>query len=149
MTLFVIILVIVGGALFIVRLYRSRGKLQINFDDINIYYCALCLLRCIFLAEKAEEASGAPKPPRIRKRDRVLYFGKKVLKNVRNIQSAGANKRKRIISKLTKKLLNKKDNLPAQLQVLEPPAEYLQEDDRTITDQRLPPEVSYMLQSIR
>lgn len=71
-----------------------------------------------------------------------------MLRKVRSI-SAGAGKRKRIISKLTRKLLMKKENSPTQLQVLEPPAEYLQEDEGATADQRLPPEVSYMLKSIR
>jgi len=34
-------------------------------------------------------------------------------------------------------------------QVLEPAAEYLQEDVSNKADQRLPPEVTYMLKSIR
>jgi hypothetical protein len=45
-----------------------------------------------------------------------MYFGKKMLRKVGNI-SAGAGKRKKMISRLTRKLLRRKDQLPAQLQV--------------------------------
>ncbi len=43
----------------------------------------------------------------------------------------------------------RRDNLPQQLKVFEPPAEYLQEDVSSHIDQRLPPEVLYMLKNIR
>jgi len=71
-----------------------------------------------------------------------------MLRQVRSI-SAGATKKKKIISRITRKLLMKKEASPTQLQVLEPPVEYLQEDESTATDTRLPPEVAYMLKSIR
>jgi hypothetical protein len=78
-----------------------------------------------------------------------MFYGRKVLRQVKNI-SAGANKRKKIISKFTKNILKmKKDAPPPRLQVLEPAAEYLQEDVSNKADQRLPPEVAHMLKSIR
>jgi len=52
--------------------------------------------------------------------------------------------------KLARRLLQlRRDNMPQQLKVIEPPVEYLQEDVSDSLDQRLPPEVLYMLQNIR
>lgn len=97
------------------------------------------------LEDQQQQASRT----RFRKRDKVLFYGRKMLRKVKNI-SAGANKRKKIISRITKKLLHlKKDEKPTQLHVLEPAAEYLQEDVTNKADKLLPPEVTYMLKSIR
>ena len=51
--------------------------------------------------------------------------------------------------KLARRLLQRRENQPHQLKVIEPPVEYLQEDISEALDQRLPAEVIYMLQNIR
>ncbi|CAG7837535.1 unnamed protein product [Allacma fusca] len=121
-SLLVIVVIVVTIAVCIVRFYRQKNEIR-------------------------ESATG-PRT-RFRKRDKVLFYGRKMLRKVRSI-SAATGKKKKMISKLTKKFLQmKKDHLPTQLHVLEPAAEYLQEDVSNVPDQRLPPEVAYMLQSIR
>jgi len=105
------------------------------------------------LQKQLISSTSSASKTRFRKRDKVLFYGRKMLRKVKTFSSS-ANKRKRILSKITKKLLHLKntgtDAKPSlQLHVLEPAAEYLQEDVTNKGDKYLPPEVTYMLQSIR
>ena len=95
---------------------------------------------------------------RFRKRDKVMFYGRKMLRKVSSVkekvkmisgQVRGPPGRKRkLVMKLARRLLARKDQLPQQLKVVEPPVEYLQEDLSDV-DQRLPPEVVYMLENMR
>ncbi|GFG31714.1 hypothetical protein Cfor_06274 [Coptotermes formosanus] len=59
-------------------------------------------------------------------------------------------KKRKLVMRFARRLLQlKKDSTPVQLKVLEPPAEYLEEDITSKDDQRVPPDALYMLQSIR
>lgn len=91
--------------------------------------------------------------PRFRKRDKVLFYGRKMLRKVKSIsgQVHGAQgKKRKLVMKFARRLLQlRKETTPQQLKVLEPPAEYLQEDVSSKDDQRVPPDAFYMLQSIR
>jgi len=68
------------------------------------------------MLDEAREAAAGQGKPRFRKRDKVMFYGRKMLRKVKSI-SAGANKKKKIISKITRKLLMKKEATPTQLQV--------------------------------
>lgn len=54
-----------------------------------------------------------------------------------------------MVLRFAKKLLRLKREQPLQLQVKEPSQAFLEEDDREDIDQRLPPEVIYMLKGVR
>ncbi|XP_011502944.1 PREDICTED: neuropathy target esterase sws [Ceratosolen solmsi marchali] len=90
--------------------------------------------------------------PRFRKRDKVLFYGRKMLRKVKSIggqvHGTGQGKKRRAVMRFARRLLQlKKENTPQQLKVLEPPAEYLEED--VGPGDRVPPDALYMLQSIR
>ncbi|XP_008209646.1 neuropathy target esterase sws isoform X2 [Nasonia vitripennis] len=90
--------------------------------------------------------------PRFRKRDKVLFYGRKMLRKVKSIggqvPGTGQGKKRRAVMRFARRLLQlKKDNAPQQLKVLEPPAEYLEED--VGPGDRVPPDALYILQSIR
>ncbi|XP_035706024.1 neuropathy target esterase sws-like isoform X1 [Folsomia candida] len=123
LSLCLVILVVVGFAYSSIRYYRRKYE--------------------------ARDAHLGFSKTRFRKRDRFMFYGRKVLRQVTS--AAGSNRRKKIITKITKKLLKlKTDTPPTRLHVLEPAAEYLQEEiGYNKADQRLPPEVTYMLKSIR
>ncbi|XP_039289237.1 neuropathy target esterase sws isoform X2 [Nilaparvata lugens] len=105
-----------------------------------------------FLPEVKEFVGVGSTRPRFRKRDKVLFYGRKMLRKVKSISGqvhGGQGKKRKLVIKFARKLLQmKKENAPQQLKVLEPPAEFLQEDISTIDD-RVPPDAFYMLQSIR
>ncbi|XP_014604294.1 PREDICTED: neuropathy target esterase sws isoform X1 [Polistes canadensis] len=90
--------------------------------------------------------------PRFRKRDKVLFYGRKMLRKVKSIggqvHPTGQGKKRRAVMRFARRLLQlKKESVPQQLKVLEPPAEYLEEDYGP--GDRVPPDALYMLQSIR
>lgn len=89
---------------------------------------------------------------RFRKRDKVLFYGRKMLRKVKSISGqvppSGQGKKRRAVMRFARKLLQlKKDTVPQQLKVLEPPAEYLEE--KIGSDDKVPPDALYILQSIR
>ncbi|KAJ8680462.1 hypothetical protein QAD02_016249 [Eretmocerus hayati] len=64
------------------------------------------------------------------------------------VPGTGQGKKRRAVMRFARKLLQlKKENAPQQLKVLEPPAEYLEED--VGPGERVPPDALYILQSIR
>ncbi|XP_025996643.1 neuropathy target esterase sws isoform X2 [Solenopsis invicta] len=90
--------------------------------------------------------------PRFRKRDKVLFYGRKMLRKVKSIggqvHATGQGKKRKAVMRFARRLLQlKKDTVPQQLKVLEPPAEYLEED--LGPGERVPPDALYILQSIR
>ena len=105
------------------------------------------------LAEVKELVGVGSTKPRFRKRDKVLFYGRKMLRKVKNISGqvhGGQGKKRRLVMKFARRLLQlKKDTAPMQLTVLEPPNEYLEEDVSSKDDKRVPPDALYMLQSIR
>ncbi|XKL67411.1 hypothetical protein PGB90_002902 [Kerria lacca] len=90
--------------------------------------------------------------PRFRKRDKVMFYGRKMLRKVKSISGqvrGGQGKKRKLMLKFAHKLLRmRRDAMPQQLKVMEPPLEYLQED-LTRLDERVPADALYMLQSIR
>ncbi|KAJ8985655.1 hypothetical protein NQ317_015151 [Molorchus minor] len=89
---------------------------------------------------------------RFRKRDKALFYGRKMIRKVKNIsgqvRNSGQGRKRKMVMKFARRILQlKKDTDQEQLKVLEPPAEYLQEE--MLSDERMPPDALYMLQSIR
>ncbi|XP_011630259.1 neuropathy target esterase sws isoform X2 [Pogonomyrmex barbatus] len=105
-----------------------------------------------FLPEVKEFVGVGTGKPRFRKRDKVLFYGRKMLRKVKSIggqvHATGQGKKRRAVMRFARRLLQlKKETAPQQLKVLEPPAEYLEED--LGPGERVPPDALYMLQSIR
>lgn len=106
-----------------------------------------------FLPEVKEFVGVGTGKPRFRKRDKVLFYGRKMLRKVKSISGqvghgSGQGKKRRAVMRFARRLLQlKKENVPQQLKVLEPPAEYLEED--LGPGDKVPPDALYMLQSIR
>jgi len=110
------------------------------------------------VAEVKELVKLRMNKPRFRKRDKVMFYGRKMLRKVSSVKEkmksisgqvkAAPGRKRKLVMKLARRLLQKRD-LPQQLKVIEPPAEYLQEDNTDSMDKRLPTEVVYMLQNFR
>ncbi|XP_017765183.1 PREDICTED: neuropathy target esterase sws isoform X1 [Eufriesea mexicana] len=105
-----------------------------------------------FLPEVKEFVGVGTGKPRFRKRDKVLFYGRKMLRKVKSISgqvhATGQGKKRKAVMRFARRLLQlKKDTVPQQLKVLEPPAEYLEED--LGPGEKVPPDALYMLQSIR
>ncbi|XP_033366427.1 neuropathy target esterase sws isoform X3 [Bombus vosnesenskii] len=105
-----------------------------------------------FLPEVKEFVGVGTGKPRFRKRDKVLFYGRKMLRKVKSISgqvhATGQGKKRKAVMRFARRLLQlKKETAPQQLKVLEPPAEYLEED--LGPGEKVPPDALYMLQSIR
>ncbi|XP_021934174.1 neuropathy target esterase sws isoform X6 [Zootermopsis nevadensis] len=146
------------------------GNFSVNVqENQGIYLIIVCLFLTVivgcammlarkwknkeFLPEVKEFVGVGSTRPRFRKRDKVLFYGRKMLRKVKSISvqvHGGQGKKRKIMMRFARRLLQiKKDSTPVQLTVLEPPAEYLEEDITSKDDQRVPPDALYMLQSIR
>ncbi|VDI21145.1 lysophospholipid hydrolase [Mytilus galloprovincialis] len=105
--------------------------------------------------------TGMPRKPRFRKRDKMLFYGRRMLRKVKSFtkntvgslpQGRGKIKNKQLVLKLAKKLLQmRRHSALPQLRHKEPPQSFLETDSSEIdeSDHRLPPEVLYMLRSTR
>ncbi|XP_066994336.1 neuropathy target esterase sws isoform X2 [Anabrus simplex] len=137
---FVVVSLALGIILALIRKWKNQGS------------SAMAIV-AEFLPEVKEFVGVGSTRPRFRKRDKVLFYGRKMLRKVKSISGqvhGGQGKKRRLVMRFARKLLQlKKDTTPMQLKVLEPPAEYLEEDVTSKDDQRVPPDALYMLQSIR
>ncbi|XP_027053667.1 patatin-like phospholipase domain-containing protein 7 isoform X1 [Pocillopora damicornis] len=95
--------------------------------------------------------------PRFRKRDKMIFYGKKYLRKVKQLsqpQDGGyrrtIRKRQKVMFNFGKELLRFDNNEPGR-QLKQPPAAFLEADlaEVDINEPRLPPEVVYMLKSVR
>lgn len=88
---------------------------------------------------------------RFRKRDKMLFYGRRMLRKVKNLSGqayGGQGRKRRAVMRFAKRILQlKRDNIPMQLKTVEPPAEYLTES--TEGGDKVPPDALYMLQGIR
>ena len=88
-----------------------------------------------------------------------MFYGRKMLRKVSSVKEkmkmisgqvrGPPGKKRKLVMKLARRLLTRHENMPQQLKNVEPPVEYLQEDISESVDQRLPPEVVYMLTNMR
>ncbi|GAB0091305.1 neuropathy target esterase sws-like [Sergentomyia squamirostris] len=104
------------------------------------------------IAAKALYLSGYENTPyRFRKRDKVMFYGRRMLRKMKSLSDqaySGQGRKRKAVMRFAKRiLLSQKDNMPTQLKVLEPPAEFLEEKHEA--GHGMPPDVLYMLQSIR
>lgn len=103
------------------------------------------------LQAKNAAATGDMKGLRFRKRDKMLFYGRRMLRKVKNVSGqvyGGQGRKRRAVMRFAKSILQlRRDNIPLQMKTVEPPAEYLQETMEG-TD-RVPPDALYVLQSIR
>ena len=155
---------------YLARPIKSKGNRSSCLHRVFVAFSLLTMTGFPVSVEEVKKlvSSGLGSKPRFRKRDKVLFYGRKMLRKVSSVkdkmtyisgQVKGPPGRKRKLVKnftmklaggLKRRLLRlRRENAPQQLKVIEPPVEYLQEDSSESTDQRLPPEVVYMLQNIR
>ncbi|XP_076232249.1 patatin like phospholipase domain containing sws isoform X2 [Calliopsis andreniformis] len=153
-----------GSYIFSTWIGRLIGEYQTSRTLFLILTSALLILSIIsviilrkwknkeFLPEVKEFVGVGTGKPRFRKRDKVLFYGRKMLRKVKSISgqvhATGQGKKRKAVMRFARRLLQlKKETAPQQLKVLEPPAEYLEED--LGPGDRVPPDALYMLQSIR
>ncbi|XP_034123912.1 neuropathy target esterase sws isoform X4 [Drosophila guanche] len=137
-------------------------------------YCALVVLGVVFLgwfvyfkyvtrlrlrhqtasakSEIPQSLSGDMRGPRFRKRDKMLFYGRRMLRKMKNVSgqmySNGKGYKRRAVMRFARRILQlRRDNMPLEVRTVEPPAEYLEETMEGCD--RVPPDALYMLQSIR
>nr|XP_023015744.1 neuropathy target esterase sws [Leptinotarsa decemlineata] len=131
--------------------YKVFYLLVIGIVFILATVVILCVKQCSRKVFSQKEVL-TQETTRFRKRDKALFYGRKMIRKVKNIsgqvRNSGQGKKRKLVMKFARKILQlKKETEQEQLKVLEPPVEYLQED--MLTDERMPPDAFYMLQSIR
>ncbi|CAK1599380.1 unnamed protein product [Parnassius mnemosyne] len=128
-------------------LWSFCGCLLVSLLVVFFYYYKRWRLKELTGGTCATDAGGEP-AKRFRKRDKMLFYGRRMLRKVKSISNSGQGRKRRAVMRFARKLLQlKKETVPEQLKVLEPPAEYLEED--LTNDDRVPPDALYMLHSIR
>ncbi|XP_073832762.1 patatin like phospholipase domain containing sws isoform X1 [Musca autumnalis] len=103
------------------------------------------------LLAQSSYASADMRGLRFRKRDKMLFYGRRMLRKVKNVSGqvyGGQGRKRRAVMRFAKRLLQlRRENIPLQMKTVEPPAEYLEETMEG--SDRVPPDALYMLQSIR
>ncbi|XP_037727000.1 neuropathy target esterase sws isoform X3 [Drosophila subpulchrella] len=138
-------------------------------------YCAIAVLGFLFLAwfmyfkrmarlrlrdelafirslSAVTSSGGDLRGLRFRKRDKMLFYGRRMLRKMKNVSgqmySSGKGYKRRAVMRFARRILQlRRDNMPLEMRTVEPPAEYLEE---TIEgSDRVPPDAVYMLHGIR
>ncbi|KAH8244949.1 hypothetical protein KR032_003082 [Drosophila birchii] len=121
-----------------------------------IYFKRLARLRLRdepFRSLSAVTSSGGDlRGLRFRKRDKMLFYGRRMLRKMKNVSgqmySSGKGYKRRAVMRFARRFLQlRRDNMPLEMRTVEPPAEYLEETMEG--SDRVPPDALYMLQSIR
>ncbi|XP_013107730.2 neuropathy target esterase sws isoform X3 [Stomoxys calcitrans] len=103
------------------------------------------------LLAQSSYASADMRGLRFRKRDKMLFYGRRMLRKVKNVSGqvyGGQGRKRKAVMRFAKRLLQlRRENIPLQMKTVEPPAEYLEETMEG--SDRVPPDALYMLQSIR
>uniref|UniRef100_A0A182SBP9 lysophospholipase n=1 Tax=Anopheles maculatus TaxID=74869 RepID=A0A182SBP9_9DIPT len=137
----------------------------INTEDLNLSWAIKLLVALLAivatsyvwrrkylrkLEEKMQLQNQYASHMRFRKRDKMMFYGRRMLRKVKSISGqayGGQGRKRRAVMRFAKRLLLRKDVTPTQLLVIEPPAEYL--EVASDGNDRVPPDALYMLQSIR
>ncbi|XP_034489776.1 neuropathy target esterase sws isoform X2 [Drosophila innubila] len=104
------------------------------------------------LSAVTSASGGDHRGLRFRKRDKMLFYGRRMLRKMKNVSgqmySSGKGYKRRAVMRFARRILQlQRENRPLEMKTVEPPAEYLEE---TIEgSERVPPDALYMLQSIR
>ncbi|KAH8419963.1 hypothetical protein KR009_004462 [Drosophila setifemur] len=139
-----------------IYLYCALGLLALGFLAWIVYFKRVARLRLRDEIARSLSAvtssSGGDLRPRFRKRDKMLFYGRRMLRKMKNVSgqmySSGKGYKRRAVMRFARRILQlRRDNMPLEMRTVEPPAEYLEE---TIEgSDRVPPDALYMLQSIR
>ncbi|KAH9507574.1 Patatin-like phospholipase domain-containing protein 7 [Bulinus truncatus] len=133
---------------------------------VSIIVAAITIFTALFFgiwkykSKVLPSQAEAPKRYRFRKRDKVMFFGRKMLRKVKSFTrntvggpSGGMRRKpshKQMIARIRRFLAHRKDPSKPRLKQQSPPQSFLEADWSDINeDHRLPPEVLYMLRSIR
>ncbi|EDW78358.2 uncharacterized protein Dwil_GK16217, isoform C [Drosophila willistoni] len=138
-------------------LYIALGILTVLFVAWFIYFKRLARLRlrdeiARSLNAVTSASGGDLRGLRFRKRDKMLFYGRRMLRKMKNVSgqmySSGKGYKRRAVMRFARRILQlRRENMPLEMRTVEPPAEYLEE---TIEgSDRVPPDALYMLQSIR
>ncbi|XP_075158640.1 patatin like phospholipase domain containing sws isoform X1 [Haematobia irritans] len=134
-------------------LYISVGLLTLILVIWYIFYRRYRrdIERQKLLLAQSSYASGDMRGLRFRKRDKMLFYGRRMLRKVKNVSGqvyGGQGRKRKAVMRFAKRLLQlRRENIPLQMKTVEPPAEYLEETMEG--SDRVPPDALYMLQSIR
>ncbi|XP_043660841.1 neuropathy target esterase sws isoform X2 [Drosophila teissieri] len=137
-------------------MYCALGMMGVLFLAWFMYFKRLARLRLRDEIARSISAvtnsSGDLRGLRFRKRDKMLFYGRRMLRKMKNVSgqmySSGKGYKRRAVMRFARRILQlRRDNMPLEMRTVEPPAEYLEE---TIEgSDRVPPDALYMLQSIR
>ncbi|XP_017113160.1 neuropathy target esterase sws isoform X1 [Drosophila elegans] len=138
-------------------MYCALGVLAMLFLAWFMYFKRLARLRlrdeiARSLSAVTSSSGGDLRGLRFRKRDKMLFYGRRMLRKMKNVSgqmySSGKGYKRRAVMRFARRILQlRRDNMPLEMRTVEPPAEYLEE---TIEgSDRVPPDALYMLQSIR
>lgn len=125
-------------------------KTRICFDHSLVFFFLISALRRASIHEAFSPSSDASRM-RFRKRDKMLFYGRRIMRKVKTVSAqayGGQGRKRRAVLRFAKRILQlKKDNVPMQLKTVEPPAEYL--EAMADGSDHVPPDALYMLQGIR
>ncbi|XP_039498770.1 neuropathy target esterase sws isoform X3 [Drosophila santomea] len=141
---------------FKMYMYCAMGLMGVLFLAWFMYFKRLARLRLrdeiARSISSVTNSSGDLRGLRFRKRDKMLFYGRRMLRKMKNVSgqmySSGKGYKRRAVMRFARRILQlRRDNMPLEMRTVEPPAEYLEE---TIEgSDRVPPDALYMLQSIR
>ncbi|XP_016984826.1 neuropathy target esterase sws isoform X3 [Drosophila rhopaloa] len=138
-------------------MYCALGVLAVLFLAWFMYFKRLARLRlrdeiARSLSAVTSSSGGDLRGLRFRKRDKMLFYGRRMLRKMKNVSgqmySSGKGYKRRAVMRFARRILQlRRDNMPLEMRTVEPPAEYLEETSEG--SDRVPPDALYMLQSIR